>query len=227
MNRKLMLLALASVSATLFAFPPVAAAESSHISSVGKFTIASEAGTAAAITEHNSSSKWICTSVTGSGEFTTTTTGKLTLSFHGCGENVFGTACTGEVPVHEPAGTITTTVLEFHLIEVENNTPGILITPNNGHFATYTCANGLITKKLGGNGLIGHLASICGGAPSTTHTAKFETTNESTPGHTQKWTQITTAGTKYDLTANGTTSALDAAIFMHFSDAVARSLICT
>jgi len=227
MNKKFMLLTLLAASAIMFALPGIASAEVAHVSSVGKFTVTGEGNTT--LTEHNETTKLPCTSVTGNGEFTTTTTGKITLSFHGCTENVFGSPCTGEVPTHEPAGTITTTQLEFHLIEIHNNVPGVLITPNNDHFATFTCAGGLVTKKIGGNGVIGQITSTCGGAASTTHTIDFESTNEAVAGSTQKWMQITTAGTKYDLvnTNNGKTATMDAKAFIHFSDGVARSIICT
>jgi len=228
MNKKAMLFALAIVSAAMFALPAGASAEVAHVSSTGKFTLSSEGNSA--ITEHGKTSIFPCTSVTGNGEFTTTTTGKLTLSFHGCTESAFKSSCTGESAAgtdNEPAGTITTTQLEFHLIELENNTPGVLLTPTTGHFATYTCLNGLSTKKITGNGVIGHITSTCGGAASTTHKIDFGTTNETVAGSTQQWTQVTTAGTKYDLLSNGSTAALDARLTIHFSDGVARSIICT
>jgi len=226
MNKKLMLLALAAVSAAIFALPSVASAELAHISSTGKFTLANKAGTNTTLTEHEKTTKVTCTQATGNGEFTTTTKGTITISFHGCTENVFSTSCTGEVPSHEPAGTITTTLLEFHLIEIDNNTPGVLITPKEGHFATFTCAGGLVTKKVGGNGIIGHITAACGEA-KVSQEIDFHSTNETTPGDTQKYTQITTAGTKFDLTSNGVTAAQDGTGSITFSDGKARSIVCT
>lgn len=223
-----MLLALAAVSAVMFVLPAVASAEVAHVSSVGKFTLS---GSDPTLTEHGESTKVTCETATGSGEFTTTTTGVITISFHGCKENVFNTSCTGEPTVgEETPGTITTTPnLEFHLIEIENNTPGVLITPKEGHFATFKCAGGLVTKKIGGNGIIGHITSTCGVTESTTHKIDFESTDPVNPGGTPAWSQITTAGTKYDLvnTSNNKTAVEDATGEIHFTDGVKRKIICT
>jgi len=225
MNKKLMLLALAAVSAAIFALPSVASAAFAHISSTGNFTLANEGNTT--LTEHGKTTKVTCTSATGTGAFTTTTEGSLTISFHGCTENVFGSECTGNAGgVHESKGTITTTSLKFHLIEIENNVPGVLLTANNGHFATFTCAGGLVSKVVGGNGIVGQITSTCG-VSNTTHTIDFETV-ANTVGSTQKYTQTTTTGNIFDLTSNATTTASQVGSGnITFSDGTARSIVCT
>jgi hypothetical protein len=85
MNKKLMLLALAVVSAAMLAIPAVASAEVAHISSVGKFTLTSEGGNS--IKEEETVNPFFtCKTIMGTGEFTTTTTGKLQLLLHGCAD---------------------------------------------------------------------------------------------------------------------------------------------
>jgi hypothetical protein len=85
--------------------------------------------------------------------------------------------------------------MEFHnvFLEPEKGRPGFLITAKEGRFAAFAC-NG-IAMELSGNGLIAEMsAPKCGGA-SKTLTQVYQA---SSPG-IQKWMQVETAGTKYDL----------------------------
>ena len=222
MNNKAILFALAAISSAMFALPSIVSAEVVHISSIGKFTVSN--GGNSMLTSHGSNNRVPCTSVTGGGEFTTTTVGTISLIYHGCVENVFNTACTGTAPAQSSPGTVATTQLDFHLIEIENNVAGVLITSTAGHFASFKCAGGLVNRTVGGNGVVARITSACGGAGKTTHTIAFESIESGTP----TYTQVTTTGVKRDLIIDGsTTGSQDGTGFIHFSDGVSRSITCT
>lgn len=136
-----------------------------------------------------------CSSVTGTGEFTNSQTGTLSLLFHGC--KASGTNCTS---AGQSAGTIATTPgTTFHLVtatDSEKNTKdGILITPPTDgettegeihHFASFKCAFGLVSIEVWGNGIIGEITSPTNEARNSFSmnfetvggTQKFETTDE-------------------------------------------------
>ena len=198
MNKKMMLLALAAVSAVLFALPAVASAGTWHAETATGGSPGSFSGTSVETTELNATSgtNVKCTSVTTSGSFDagSTTTGTVTFTFHGC-TGPFGAHCTS---AGQPTGTIVTTLLPFHLVhlEADKTKPGILITPNAGHFATFSCLG--ISTVVSGNGIAGELTSPACGASSTSATFKFQ---KASNGH-QKWNQITTTGTVYDLSSS-------------------------
>jgi hypothetical protein len=207
--KKIILLALTAISAAMFALPAVAAAgEWSLDPASGKFPVSftlSSTTTTTLTTDDGSGLRVACSGATGSGkQETSTTSEEVTLTFTGCKENLFGSSCTS---FNEPTGSIKTTDLVGHNIRVEANplTRAILLTPNNGHFASFTCA-GFFSIVVGGNGIIGEMtAPTTCGAVSKTATVKYES-----PGiGTQKWTQETTTGTKYNLTSsvNGSAAA--------------------
>jgi hypothetical protein len=145
-----------------------------------------------------------CTSVVGSGQYETETTGRIQLAFKGC-VILGGLSCS---TLGQPSGTITTTEMTFHNVYVEPNkmTPAILVTPNEGHFASYACGGAVV---LSGSGLIGDLASPPCGQAGKTATALFEA---SAPG-TQRFMQVETAGSAFDLQGtlgSPSTASLDA-----------------
>lgn len=193
MNRKIMLLALAAVSATMFALPTAASATDAHLSAIEDFTISGGAGSLTRTDGQNVS----CTGLSGSGSFETTTTGTVSLTFSGC-KNSLGLNCT---TAPDGVGTITANSLPFHLITLpeEGGMPkkgGVLITPNpkephvtpgKTRFAQFACFGVPVT--VFGNGIIGTLDPGC--AASAT---EWELTFESaTTGHQtdQKWTGVT------------------------------------
>jgi len=217
MSKKMMLLALSVVSAVLFALPAVASATPAHISATEPFTVAKGLVSEKGILETTGGEKIECLKgVSGEGSWHSTTTGTLTLEFHECtAPTIFGNlTCTtrtsegGTNP--ESAGTIRTTNLEFHMIMIAANTPGVLITPDTATnvFAHFTCGGGLVTKTVVGNGVIGTITSPACSTPSTTATLKFE--QGATTG-LQKHTTYTgvnyhlesPAGTKASQTAEG------------------------
>jgi hypothetical protein len=104
-----------------------------------------------------------CTSATGTGDYETGKTGREEVTFYGC-KNDFGLYCSS---ANQPFGAITTTTLTFHIVGVENNEPGKKLTPNNGHFASFTCGC-LVSVEIRGNGLIGEIAEPGYNETSTT-----------------------------------------------------------
>ena len=198
MNKKIMVLAIAAVSAAVLALPAIASAgvwdleqEGGHCTALKpcKFTVhgGTQQLTTAGSTVH-------CTTVTGNGEYTDTTTGHLHLTFHGCTTEVFG----AKVNCNNVSGqtnTITTKKLSIHnvLLEASPRTPGVLIKPVEASFASFTCFGVGVT--VSGNGVIGQVTSPACGATSKTATISF--TSKSTG--VQTWSQVTTTGTVYGL----------------------------
>jgi len=219
MRNRLILLGLAAMVTAMFALPAVASA--------GEWSIHNAAGTNPQFTAAGVNPKLTangqpnieCASTAGNGQYTSPTTGNITLVFHGCKESFTGSACT---TAGQPAGTITTLSHQFHNIHLETfaNQPeptkaedtkkiGILLTGNsNGQldFATFTCKPFGVTTSITVTGnVIGEVTKpTCTSAASTEGIVDFETK----PGPnepTQKWEQITTDGTIYDLVAHVTT----------------------
>jgi hypothetical protein len=227
MKHKMILLALAAVSAVMFAVPAVASAGEWEIDS-GKLPLSFTAsGGEATLTQEGVATKVICTANTGSGKYASKTTGEqLTLTFPGCKENVVNTSCT---TADQTAGTIKTTDLTFHNIMIASTaqkaggTPGILVTPNAGHFASFTCDFGFMSVEVTGNGIIGDIS-----APKCSESTKTATlTFESSATGVQKYTQVTTEGIKFDLDAkeNGTsrTASEDASGTLSFPETVSMT----
>jgi hypothetical protein len=201
MSKKLILLALAAISAAMFALPAVASAGVWETTTAGE-TVSLSSSTTTTLTQDGVNTKVQCTSTSGSGVYknggvaSKTTGEQLTLTFKGCTESVFGTACTTS---GQTSGTIKTTDLTWHNIMLEatpTGVAGLLITPNGTHFASFSCDFGAIQVEVTGNGIIGEIEQACG-----TSGKVFTVNYESPTTGTQKWMQITTAGTKYDLDA--------------------------
>lgn len=197
-------IALAAVCAALFALPGVASAGVWHLepedgTTTNSFT--ASGGTSELITvsgEHKINSRIHCTSSSGEGGYETTTTGTIILLFHGCTTEIpfFGKVnCTTS---GKTTGTIETTKLTFHNIQIHNNDPGVLITPNHttNTFAHFSCAGVNVTVE--GTGVIGDATVQCGATNVTTDVLHFD----KGANNTQKYTQVTTTGTTYDLKRN-------------------------
>jgi hypothetical protein len=226
MHKKIMLLALAAVSAAMFALPAVASAETLHVSATGSFSISGGAGDL----RTTSGLKITCTATSGSGVFTTTTGGNTTLTLHGCKDS-FGFTCTG---TGQPAGTIKLEY-KFDLVTIEGiKSAGILMTPLGATEVTpgrkvlqeFTCFG--LTTTVFGNGIVGTItAPACGGS-SKTATLSFK--HSATNGH-QQHTKVT--GVSYDLETRvgsggeHTTSSLENTATITYTDNTARTLTCT
>jgi hypothetical protein len=212
MSKKMMLLAISVVSAAFFVMPAVASATSAHISSAaGTFTIAPNGATEL---ETTGGEKVTCTGgVKGSGTFENTTTGNLNLTFHGCSSSGFSCNSTGQ-----PAGTIATTALPFHLITIAAGSPGVLITPAAGnHFASFNCF--IVPKTVNGNGVIGTITSPKCGTASTTAALSFE------QGATGLQKHTTHTGVNYHLESGGQKAAQISKATLTFPGS--RTLTCT
>jgi hypothetical protein len=204
MKHKMILLALAAVSAVMFALPAVASAGEWEITKPENFT--AKAGvttlTQDPISAGESVSEVTCTASNTTGKYTTKTTAEeVTITFTGCtAPSPFGGTvnCTS---AGQAAGTIKTTDLTAHNIMIDptpNAIAGVLITPAAGHFATFNCG-GIFEVKVNGNGVIGEVEKKCGES-ITTSGLNFE----SSATGTQKYMQITTTGTKFDLSSTTT-----------------------
>lgn len=206
--KKMILLALAAVSAVVLALPAMASAMiplhlnptpagSKTIDGVGSAVLSTSGGTTTT-----------CTGFGGSASFEAGgTTGTMNLTFTGCKESVFGTSCNSSGAA---SGTIVTTSLPFHLATLAGKSPGVLVTPNAGgagnHFATFTCAGGLVTVNVTGNGVLGTITAPACGTSSATATIKFE---QSANG-VQKHKTLEGTATEYSLMKGAETAAQSA-----------------
>jgi hypothetical protein len=186
MSKKIMVLALAVVSAVFFALPAMASATEIHWSSTEKFTIAGPGGELRASGEPTIT----CTATSGNGTFASTTTGSTNLTFTGCHTAVFGLTASCKSEGNETAGTITTSGT-FHLIRLSTTTaePAILLTTET---TKIVCA-GISTITTHDN-VIGRIISPECGKSSKTLTVLFAAS-----GSTQS--QLTWTGKNYDLIA--------------------------
>ncbi|HET9197050.1 MAG TPA: hypothetical protein VFN92_02180 [Solirubrobacterales bacterium] len=216
------MLALAVVSAAMFALPAVASA--------GEWVADNATGKTFSVTKvtnpvlrASNGDVVTCTGLTGEGSYTSTTTGNITLDFTGCTEDKFGTKCTTNGA--GTAGTISVTNKVFHNVIIgsaaDSNTPiGVLIT-SGGTFATFTCGGGLLEITVTGN-VIGEVESPNCGVAGTTYNLNFEPV--SAGSSTQKYLQVTTAGTAFDLVSDiagtGFTSSQQGTGQIHLSGAV-------
>jgi hypothetical protein len=205
MKSKMLLLALSAVTAAMFAVPSVASAGEWSISEAGAgFTLANVGNTKLTREGGNSFTDVTCTAAVGNGNYVAgskTTTEGVALTFTGC------TTANGIVPCTtpgQPSKTIITTALTGHNVMLEGtptSTMGILLTPNGTHFASFECAGKTIVVT--GNGIIGEVEIPCTKSAGVPNSAKeFPVKYESTAARgTQKWMQITTTGTNFDLDA--------------------------
>jgi hypothetical protein len=221
MAKKAKLLGLAVVSAAMLAVPAFASAQTAHIDVAENFTI-----TGGGYTLSETGGLTVTgTSISGSGTFTNTTTGTMTLKFTGVTESIFGTKCGSTAQGHtESSGVVTTTELTFHLIMLGTNKEGILITPNaaTGVFYHTRCLG--IEKTMTGSGLIGTITSPGCGVASKTATVSFR---KSSNGHQEH--KLYT-GVTYDLHTNSSgnpTASIDIPGNVTLTFANARKTECT
>jgi hypothetical protein len=179
MSKHMMVLTLAV--AALYALPATASAQEAHVKGVTTFTGSAGVSTLQATSEP----KIVCgtTSITGSYDSGSTTTGKLSIDFTGCFAEFFGIKSNCST-----SGSSSGTVAwngTFHVVTI-NNKPGILVTPA---VIMVTCA-GFSNIKLAGNFIVTITEPACG-ASSNTITA--------TSGSILEHPEYT--GVKFDLTA--------------------------
>lgn len=199
MTKKTMLLALVAISATFSALPGVAMAEDVPLHLIpkpekatpivgGKATLAPAGGIAVT-----------CEKTEGNAVWETSTTGSLTLTFKGCAAGIFGN-CNSE---GQPAGTIKTLALPFHLLTVPNQKPGILVTPAvGGGFTVFACG-GLILVAVEGNGVVGTITKPNCGEEGQLGVLAFEGVNG-----VQKHKKVEGTEVVYNLVAEGKEASL-------------------
>jgi hypothetical protein len=220
MSKKMMVLALAVVSAALFAMPAVASAQTWHLDTTSSFSVSGPGGqltSTAGITI-------TCTGTSGSGEFSTTTEGTVSLLFSGCKEP-FGLPCT---TASLPSGVIGATA-KFDAITVSATKPGVLLTPDLSNeptpglkeFNNFVCLG--ITVRVFGKGVIGTISAPACGVASSTSTLVFASSAAGVQAD-QAYT-----GSSFDLVSNLTsshpTSSLDGTSTLTFP--AARKMECT
>jgi len=184
MSKKMMMLALAVVSAAFLALPALASAQEIHLEPGEAFTISGPGCEIRASGEPTIT----CTSITGTGNFDagSTTTGSLALDLTGCHTAVFGFTASCKSEGAATSGTVATGGT-FHLITNSSGVPGVLITLN----PTIITAAGINPLTLFGN-LIGTITSpVCGG--SSKSVGYSFTATGSTQNH------LTYTGSNYDL----------------------------
>jgi len=192
MNKKMMLLGLAVISAALFALPAVASAGSPQVD-LKSYPITFSGTGGHSELRAGENPPVTCTTSHVHGEWTSATTGVLTVTFTGCKESIFGTQCNNT----GVSGVIKTNTSVFHTTYLTSakTTPGILVTPpTGGTFAEFKCPFVGSSVKVTGNGLLGHISEPKCGATSATATIGFTAT-----GSTQTYRQVTGAGTIYSL----------------------------
>jgi hypothetical protein len=194
--KKIILLALAAISAAIFVLPATAMAitplhvvpkpeSAKTVHGVGSATLTGPQD----IT---------CVSHSGTATFSTTTTGTFQQTFKECKAGIRRCTTSGQA-----VGTIKTNVLPFELGTVEDSIthaggPGILVTPGPGGFASFTC-EGEFPTTVAGNGLIGTITKPACGSSSKEATIEFSSSSHSVQTHK---TVVGTA-TEYYLQAFG------------------------
>lgn len=188
MKQRLILIGFAAIVAALFALPGSASAgEWKAVPASGKYPMAITAK--AGVTKLTGAGGFVieCTSLTATGQYSTATTGVLTVVLHGCVDLTSKTPCTSKM---QPAGTIAFTTMAFHNVYLEPNktTPGMLFQANIGHFGEFKCDFGLVNIEVTGNGVIGDLTSPKCGETKATATLDWEASGAGV----QKWMTKTT-----------------------------------
>jgi hypothetical protein len=227
MSKKMMVLALAVVSAALFALPAVASAQSWHLDSTTSFSVTGSGGKLTS-TEGGSVE---CSETKGSGTFTSTTGGSVSLVFHKC-TGPFGFACT---TAGQTSGTITAAATFDAIMVVSSASekkPGVLLTPTGAseptagegkQFNEFSCLG--ISIKVFGKGVIGTITAPACGVASSTATLSF-TSVEGKSGHQ---THSTYTGNQFllrsTITASHPNSSLDGTGTLTFP--AARTMTCT
>jgi len=205
MKNKMMLLALAAISAVMFVLPAVASAGEPKIDPAsGKFPLSfTSTGTHGEL-RATGEPAITCTSNTGTGSYTTATTGTIALTFHGCTTSFFGfpVACNSAT---QPSGTIKTNSSVFHTTYLTDakTKPGVLVTPPAGEVFTTIICGGFANIEVKGNGILGELKAPECGKSSKTATLDFAAT-----GSSQTFKKVTATGIDYSLnsvTEGGTT----------------------
>jgi len=196
MTKKLMVLAAGTLAALAFmAIPSIATAgEFVGTCSSGATCTGNVEGTGDATLEDSGGLKITCAATGGTATQTNnSSTGTAKFIFTGCTESIFGTHCENTIT----NGKIETNTMVSHnvILEATPKVVGVLLTGAN---VTFNCPTVFIKKTVTGN-IIGEIVNPECGVQKPKSTFSFAA--GATTG-SQKWTQITTTGTAFDLTSN-------------------------
>jgi hypothetical protein len=138
-----------------------------------------------------------CTANSGSGKYTTLTTGEFAWTMKGCKTEFFGfpVSCNS---TGQASGVIAMATQVFHNVYVTDSktTPGLLFTPPPGEISAEVSCSGLSSLTFRGKGLIGDLE----GPHCNTETSLWSV-NFTATGSSQTFKTVTATGTEYDLQA--------------------------
>ncbi|MGN6258081.1 MAG: hypothetical protein ACTHN3_10085 [Solirubrobacterales bacterium] len=205
MTKKMMLLAVTAVAALAFAAMPAIASAAPTVD-FSKATPIPFTGTSGISILRSSgfSAQLECTGGTGSGEWTSVTTGVGVSTLTGCKNRATGIACNS---AGQASGAVKTETLVSHLVYIKGftKTVGSLATPNatTGKFAEFTCGS-LFKVVVAGNGIIGHVTK-----PACGETSNHSTTVGTASGAVQTYQEIEGSTVKYHITTslNGGTAS--------------------
>jgi hypothetical protein len=201
MSKKAMLLTIGAAAVMAIAALPSPASAGEPVATcgaVGGVCNATIEGTGHLVIQDDSGSasgETTCTEWTGTATANNnSSTGTISLVLKGCKSNGFSCNTIGAATGEIKTGTLTTHLIYLHPIEGGATTDvGILITNVS---ITKSCAGGLVKKTITGN-LIGRETNPNCGSSAVSHTVVFE---QLAAGQ-QKYKQITTTGTLFDLTS--------------------------
>lgn len=222
MSKKIMMLALAVAGAAIFALPAVASAQSWHTDQTTNFSINGAGGTMT-----TSSGNVVCSLKTGSGSFSTTTEGAVTIIYHGCKAlGLFNCTSPGQ-----PAGTVKLSA-KFDAVMLATNKPGVLLTPTGTEptpvsapgwksLGEFSCTS--LTIEVFGKGMLGTITAPACGVASSTATWTFASSATGVQEH-QSWT-----GNPFDMKSTISSShptwSYDGSTTVTFP--AARTMTCT
>jgi len=197
MSKKLMLLAAGVLAALALSALPSVAAAGEFTADCGSGATCSGTVESTGITTLGTGGGLVAVRCSATAGTTTQTSGSSTgavrLLFTGCEDEATETSCKNTTT----AGAITTNSMVSHNIII-SATPtkivGVLLTGAN---VTFECLGGFLKQTVTGN-IIGQVEDPECGIARTHHTITFEQTSVGQ----QKYKQITTTGTSFDLTAN-------------------------
>ncbi|HWO82409.1 MAG TPA: hypothetical protein VNM38_01300 [Solirubrobacterales bacterium] len=226
MSKKMMLLALAAVTAVMFVLPAAASANWGVTPGNAKFSAAGPAGKLFAGGEPTIECKG---PNTGSGEYENGTTGKLNLHFTECQAEFLGITVPCSTTVTNPSLKTIVTSGTFHNVTITNGKRGVLVTPEP---TTIKCQN--IANLITVNGsVIGEVTSPANSSPCVTlNNIKTIAFKFGVSGGSQVHkTHDAFASTEFDLTATTTggsavTAALEATATNTFTEPKEVTIDC-
>lgn len=207
MRSKLVLIIIGMAAIVSAAFPVLASAGEPQIDPAsGKFALTFTMSGGFSELQAVNEPEIRCSAVSGSGKYNTSTTGELSLTFHGCTTSFFGFPVSCNTGGAE-SGVVVTNSSVFHNTYVTDakTTPGILVTPPvSGVFATIICGT-FATIEIRGNGFLGRLE-----APKCGEKKKIATLNLTATGSSQSYKQVTGTGTAFNLISRTESTGKDA-----------------